>query len=164
MIISVLPVVLRFGQWIEFAWGWRDAATADADRNASTPIKRIDGISKGSGQLMIFGDRYRQQLALATTLQRVDHAERERVIDVVSDVGVKDQRDRLVRLLGHQSRDTEAKNHERQTPAQKHHLPAGRSDAGEVWRRGGCSGGNTPQDGAWGFWIGVRALGAAGGF
>jgi aminopeptidase C len=41
---------------------------------------------------MVFGDRDCQQLAFTSALQRMNHAQSQDIVNVVADVGIKNQR------------------------------------------------------------------------
>ncbi len=65
---------------------------------------------------MIFGDGNRNQLAFLAALQRMDHPERQRIIDIVADIGIEDQRNRFAATRLSKLRTAEQANNHKQAP------------------------------------------------
>jgi len=68
----------------------------DANRNIGSTIKRIDGIDEWCGEWVVLRYRHGNQITLTTTNEPMNHAECQRIVNIVANVGVEYQ---LYRML-----------------------------------------------------------------
>src|SRR6185312_8522888 len=71
-------------------------ALADgADRNLRAAVERIHRIGKRPGEFIVLRHGDSEEITRATRLERVDHPERQHVVNIVPDIGIENKWKRL---------------------------------------------------------------------
>ena len=76
----------------------RDAVFDQPDGNRRVAVPRVDHLDEFGRQRVRPGHRHRQQIALPAIHQGMEHRQGEGVVDVASDVGIENHRDRFSRF------------------------------------------------------------------
>lgn len=73
----------------------RNAAAHDTDGNVAPPVKRVHQVDERRRVPIVLRNRHGQQLALALAFQRMNQGQRHGVVDVVANIGIKNEPRRL---------------------------------------------------------------------
>ena len=68
---------------------------ARCERREASDAAGAQIVGKGGCQRIVFGNRDRQQFTFASGLHRMNDSHRHHVVAIISEIGVKDQRNRL---------------------------------------------------------------------